>query len=63
MGLPADIIGGKVKGYIEGLLLDNENFTGKVELNFKDGQLMDINETKRTKAGDLWTGGQVVSSV
>lgn len=25
------------------------DFTGNLEINFKDGKLMDINETKRTK--------------
>ncbi len=39
----------KVKAYLEGLLLTHEDFTGKLELNFRDGRLMDINETKRTK--------------
>lgn len=39
----------KVTDYLEGLLLKHESFTGKLELNFKDGELRDINETRRTK--------------
>lgn len=39
----------KVKSYLEGLLLTHETFTGKVEFNFRDGRVMDVNETKRTK--------------
>lgn len=40
---------GKVAAYLEKLLLQYRRFTGKVELNFKDGELKDINETRRTK--------------
>ena len=39
----------KVIAYIEELLLKHRRFTGRLELNFKDGQLKDVNETKRTK--------------
>ena len=39
----------KVLAYLEELLLRHKLFTGKLELNFKDGELMDINETRRTK--------------
>lgn len=39
----------KVKDYLERLLLKYKTFTGKVEFNFRDGELMDANETKRTK--------------
>lgn len=39
----------KATAYIEGLLLKHENFTGRLELNFKDGVLKDCLETKRTK--------------
>lgn len=39
----------KAKTYLEGLLLQHETFTGKVEFNFRDGELKDVNETKRTK--------------
>ncbi len=47
MPRPADIIGDEVKGYVERLLLQNDNFTGQVELNFKDGELMDGHEKKK----------------
>jgi len=39
----------KIKLYVEKLLENIPDFTGKLEINFKDGKLMDINETKRTK--------------
>jgi hypothetical protein len=39
----------KVLAYLEDLLLRYKRFTGKLELNFKDGVLKDINETRRTK--------------
>jgi len=39
----------KVLNYLEDLFLRNKRFTGKLELNFKDGVLKDINETRRTK--------------
>jgi hypothetical protein len=39
----------KITDHLEHLLLSDEEFTGKIELNFKDGILKDINETKRTK--------------
>lgn len=39
----------KAKAYLEDLLLKHETFTGRVELNFKDGKLRDVNETRRTK--------------
>jgi len=35
--------------YINDFFEETPNFTGKLEINFKDGKLMDINETKRTK--------------
>jgi len=35
--------------YVQQLLLGNRYFTGKLEINFKNGQLMDINKTERTK--------------
>ena len=35
--------------YIEELLKRHPRFTGKLEVNFKDGTVMDINETRRTK--------------
>jgi len=35
--------------FIRQTLLDNHPFTGKLEVNFKDGMLMDINKTERTK--------------
>ena len=53
MKLPAEQIADKIKSYVEGLLLSNETFTGKLEMNFKDGQLKDINETKRTKDKEI----------
>lgn len=39
----------KVLAYLEDLLLRYKRFTGKLELNFKDGELKDINETRRTR--------------
>jgi hypothetical protein len=39
----------KISAYLENLLFADEEFTGKIELNFKDGDIKDINETKRTK--------------
>jgi len=40
----------KVTDYLVDLLLArHEKFTGKLELNFKDGILKDIVETSRTK--------------
>ncbi len=47
MTIPADIIAEKIKGYLEGLLLCDENFTGQVELHFKNGELMDGYERKK----------------
>ena len=35
--------------YMEGLYGRDFDFTGKLELNFYEGELKDINETKRTK--------------
>lgn len=39
----------KIYDHIEKILLDKPDYTGKVEINFKDGCPMDIQETKRTK--------------
>jgi len=39
----------KLLAYLEDLLLRYKRFTGKLEVNFKDGELMDINETRRTR--------------
>ena len=39
----------KVLNYLEDLFLRHKRFTGKLELNFKDGVLKDINETRRMK--------------
>ena len=39
----------KISEYVLNLLASNSKFTGKLELNFKDGKLKDILETKRTK--------------
>jgi len=39
----------KVLAYLQDLLLRYKRFTGKLELNFKNGDLKDINETRRTK--------------
>lgn len=39
----------QVSLYVEELLKRHKRFTGQVQLNFKDGKLMDINETRRTK--------------
>lgn len=39
----------KVLAYLQDLLLRYKRFTGKLELNFKDGELKDIQETRRTK--------------
>lgn len=35
--------------YVKTLLVERSEYTGKLELNFKDGVLMDIHETKKTK--------------
>jgi len=35
--------------YIQNSLKGNPFFTGKLEINFCDGKLMDINKTERTK--------------
>ena len=39
----------KILAYLEDLLQRYKRFTGKLELNFKDGKLKDVNETRRTK--------------
>lgn len=39
----------KVRQYLSEMLGSRPDFTGKVELNFQDGVLKDINETRRTK--------------
>jgi hypothetical protein len=39
----------QVSLYVEELLKQHPRFTGKLEVNFKDGKVMDINETRRTK--------------
>jgi len=39
----------RVLAYLEDLLLRYKRFTGKLEINFKNGELKDINETRRTK--------------
>jgi len=39
----------KICEFVKLLLKKFPDFTGKLEINFKDGKLMDINETKRTK--------------
>ena len=39
----------KILTYLKDLFLRHKCFTGKLELNFKDGHLKDINETRRTK--------------
>lgn len=39
----------KVLDYLKDLFKRYKLFTGKLELNFKDGELKDINETRRTK--------------
>jgi hypothetical protein len=35
--------------YIKDLLQEKPDFTGNLQLNFRDGELMDINKTERTK--------------
>ncbi len=47
MSRPAEKIADIVKDYIKELLLQKESFTGKVELHFKDGELMDGYEKKK----------------
>lgn len=42
----------KISEYVVNLLTRHSKFTGKLELNFKDGKLKDILETKRTKIDD-----------
>lgn len=39
----------KISEYVVDLLTRHSKFTGKLELNFKDGKLKDILETRRTK--------------
>ena len=39
----------KILQYIESLFKDRPKFTGRLILDFKDGQLMQIEEFKRTK--------------
>lgn len=39
--------------YVEELLKRHPRFTGKLEVNFKDGKVMDINETRRTKIEEV----------
>jgi hypothetical protein len=39
----------KILQYVETLFKDRPKFTGKLILDFKDGQLMQIEEFKRTK--------------
>ena len=39
----------QVSLYVEEMLKRHPRFTGKLEVNFKDGELKDINETRRTK--------------
>ena len=38
----------KLTAYLEELLLRYKRFTGRLELNFKDGELKDIWEGRRT---------------
>ena len=42
-------VSNKIIVYLQDLLRRYKRFTGKLELNFKDGVLKDINETRRTK--------------
>ena len=35
--------------YIRDLLIRHPDFTGSIELNFKEGAIMDIQEIRRTK--------------
>jgi hypothetical protein len=39
----------RICDHLERLLLERPNFTGRIEVNFKDGVPMDIQETRRTK--------------
>ena len=39
----------KVVAYLKNVFKEHPMFTGKLELNFKDGKLKDILETRRTK--------------
>lgn len=45
-------VSNKVIVYLQDLFQRYKRFTGKVELNFKNGELKDINETRRTKYED-----------
>lgn len=38
-----------ILAYLKDLFGRHKRFTGKLELNFKEGKLKDINETRRTK--------------
>jgi hypothetical protein len=42
----------KIIKYLEMVFKKTPQFTGSIEVNFKDGKLMDIKETKRTKFSD-----------
>lgn len=42
-------VGVAIQLFVNELLDKHLDFTGKLEINFKNGKLMDINETKRTK--------------
>ena len=39
----------KIAKYVKQLLTTSSGFTGKLEVNIKDGIVRDINETKRVK--------------
>ena len=39
----------RIYDHIEKVLMDKPDYTGKIEINFKDGTPMDIQETRRTK--------------
>lgn len=39
----------KISEHLMNLLKDKPEFTGRIEINFKDGVPMDIQETRRTR--------------
>lgn len=45
-----DVVG-KIGEYVDTLLEENSCFTGSLQINFKDGELKDINCTERTRFG------------
>jgi len=43
----------KIVKYLNDLLTESPKFTGKLEMNFRDGDFKDIHETKRTRSEEI----------